>query len=124
MGDTALNARRGRAGAGQLALFKPKPPRPKKPAPLWCAWLQECALHSSQPALYAWWIPCRWMLDDRGKIRILACAPPGDELEIGPYEDRGEPEFFVDHLIAKGVVKSIIKVRRWDPSLVGIGGGR
>lgn len=101
----------------QLDLFTPKA---SQPAPQWCAWLQECALHSSQPALYAWWIPYRWMLDGRGKIRILACAPPGDELEIGPYPTRDDPQFFVDYLIEKGVAKSIVKVRRWDPSRRGI----
>lgn len=107
----------------QLALFTPRKPRPPRPPTRWCVWLNEIGLTAAAPDVFAWWVPYRYRFEARGKVRVLASIVPGEEIEIGPYEDREDAEFIADYLMGHGAPKAFVKVRRWQPGAKSVGEG-
>jgi hypothetical protein len=99
----------------QLALFKPKLTKPKKPAPEWGVWLTEIGMLAVTPDVMNWWIPYRHRFENAGKVRVLDAIVPGEIIEIGPYADRDDADFLAEYLVGQGVHRTHVKVRRWAP---------
>lgn len=99
--------------SAQLTLFRPKPPKPRKPAALWGVWLTELGMMAVTPDVMTWWAPYRHRFETSGKVRVLDALVPGEVIEIGPYADRDDADFIADYMVGQGVHPKHVKVRQW-----------
>ncbi|MFI9558840.1 hypothetical protein [Nonomuraea endophytica] len=81
----------------------------------WAVWLNEVRIASATPDVFTWWLPYRTRFEHSGQVHILTVTLPGEEIELGPYPDRGDADFISAHLIQQGVPASAVKVRPWRP---------
>jgi hypothetical protein len=59
-----------------------------------------------------WWQLNRPYWETAGRLRTHVMSVAGDRVELGPLR-RDDAEFAAEHMVASGVPKAAVKVRRW-----------